>query len=133
MLQHFSVNPVSHSLYQRILYNNIVQYITLWKERKNIFASYLWAVQSHQMKIRRNPKFHLVVFVKVCFCLTIFSDCFLFVLRLTFRHNNVRPQVMHRSAKFQTPPKSVYLLWSCEGLWRGLSFVFSRSDCHLTI
>ena len=44
------------------------------------------------MKIRRNPKFHLVVFVKVRFCLTIFSDCFLFVLRLTFRHNNVRPQ-----------------------------------------
>jgi len=40
---------------------------------------------------------------------------------------------MHRSAKFQTPPNAVDLLWSCEGLWRGLSFVFSRSDCHLTI
>ena len=40
---------------------------------------------------------------------------------------------MHRSAKLQTPPNAVDLLWSCESLWRGLSFVFSRSDCHLTI
>jgi len=40
---------------------------------------------------------------------------------------------MHRFAIFQTPPKAVVLLWSCEGLWRGLSFVISRSDCHLTI
>jgi len=40
---------------------------------------------------------------------------------------------MHRSAKFQTPPNAVDLLWSCEGLWRGLSFMFSRSYCHLTI
>jgi len=31
---------------------------------------------------------------------------------------------MHRSAKFQTPPNAVDLLWSCEGLLRGLSFVF---------
>jgi len=41
--------------------------------------------------------------------------------------------LMHGSTKFQTPPNAVDLLWSCEGLWRGLSFVFSRSDCHLTI
>ena len=40
---------------------------------------------------------------------------------------------MHRSAKFQTPPNAVDLLWSCEGLWSGLSFVFPRSDCHHTI
>jgi len=40
---------------------------------------------------------------------------------------------MHRSAKSQTPPNAVDLLLSCEGLWRGLSFVFSRSDCQLTI
>jgi len=40
---------------------------------------------------------------------------------------------MHRSAKLQTPPNAVDLLWSCRGLWWGLSFVFSRSDCHLTI
>ena len=25
---------------------------------------------------------------------------------------------MHRSAKFQTPPNALDLLWSCEGLWR---------------
>jgi len=43
------------------------------------------------------------------------------------------PGSMHHSAKFQTPPNAVDLSWSCEGLWRGLSFVFSRSDCHLTI
>jgi len=42
-------------------------------------------------------------------------------------------EYMHRSAKFQTPPNGVDLLWSCEGLWMGLSFVFSRSDCQLTI
>jgi len=42
-------------------------------------------------------------------------------------------RIMDRSAKFQTPPIAVDLLWSCEGLWRGLSFVFSRSDCHLTM
>ena len=40
---------------------------------------------------------------------------------------------MHRSAKLQTPPNAVDSLWSCKGLWRGLSFVFSRSECHLTI
>jgi len=31
---------------------------------------------------------------------------------------------MHRSAKFQTLPNAVYLLWSCEGLWRGLFLCF---------
>ena len=31
---------------------------------------------------------------------------------------------MHRSAKFQTPPNGVDLLWSCEGLWRGFFCVF---------
>jgi len=36
----------------------------------------------------------------------------------------VAERSMHRSAKFQTPPNAVDLLWSCEGLWRGLSFVF---------
>ena len=40
--------------------------------------------------------------------------------------------LMHRSAKFQTPPNAVDSPWSCKGLWRGLSFVISRSDCHLT-
>jgi len=41
--------------------------------------------------------------------------------------------LIHRSAKSQTPPKAVNLLWSCEGLWRDLSFVVYRSDCHQTI
>jgi len=40
---------------------------------------------------------------------------------------------MHRSANFKTPPNAVDLPWSCEGLWRGLSFVCSISYCHLTI
>ena len=41
--------------------------------------------------------------------------------------------LMHHSAKFETPPNGVDFLWSCEGLWRGLSFVFSMSDGNLTI
>jgi len=41
--------------------------------------------------------------------------------------------LMYRSAKFQSPPNAVYVLWSCEGLWRCLYFVISRSVCHLTI
>ena len=41
--------------------------------------------------------------------------------------------LMHHSVKFQTPPNAVDLLWSCEGLWRSLSLVFSRSDGHLAI
>jgi len=45
--------------------------------------------------------------------------------------NNAAAAVMHRFAK--SPPNAVDLLWSCEGLWRGISFVFYRSDCHLTI
>ena len=40
---------------------------------------------------------------------------------------------MHRSAKCQAPPNAVDFLWSCEGLWKGLSFVFSMSVCHLII
>jgi len=46
---------------------------------------------------------------------------------------DIRVRVKHRSAKFQTPANAVDFLWSFEGLWRSLSFVFSRSDCHLTI
>jgi len=42
-------------------------------------------------------------------------------------------QLINCSAKFKTKPNAIDLLWSCEGLWRGLSFVFSRSDCYLTI
>jgi len=30
--------------------------------------------------------------------------------------------IMHRSAKFHTPPKAVDLIWSCEGLWMGSFF-----------
>ena len=58
----------------------------------------------------------------------------IWVLRDTPTHQNLSThyKVMHRSAKFQTPPNAVYLLRSCEGLWRGLSFVFSRPECHLT-
>ena len=43
------------------------------------------------------------------------------------------PWCMHRSTNFLAPPNAVDFLWSCDGLWMGLSFVFSRSDCHLTI
>ena len=45
----------------------------------------------------------------------------------------IDPTPMYRSAESQTPSNAADLFWSCEGLWRCLSFVFSRPDCHLTI
>ena len=38
---------------------------------------------------------------------------------LCYWHQNA----MHRSAEFQGPSNAVDLLWSCEGLWRDISFV----------
>jgi len=52
-----------------------------------------------------------------------------FVLRWAKKKHKCFP--MHRSAKFQACPNVVDFLWSCEGLRRGPSFVFSRSDHHL--
>ena len=65
--------------------------------------------------------------------LMVFLICFTIALKNKGSVVNRVINCMHRSAKSQTPPNAVDLLWSCEGLWRGLSFVFSMSDCHLTI
>jgi len=71
-----------------------------------------------------------VLFIKTLFCIwNINGVCTnLFPIKLLQNW----PVFMHRSAKYQTPPNAVDLLWSREGLWMGLSFVFSRSDGLLT-
>ena len=43
---------------------------------------------------------------------------------------------MHSSANVQSPPLSVVLLCSCDNVYHKQDvrfFVFTRSDCHLTI
>ena len=40
---------------------------------------------------------------------------------------------MHHSAKCQALPNAVDFLWSCEGLWRGLSFQCTPSYSSLSI
>jgi len=55
------------------------------------------------------------------------------------KKNNCHRHVMHLSAIYQAPYNAVDFLWSCEGVYHKqevcfpLSFVVSRSDCHLII